>query len=286
MNDIQLKFIIKAVETGSFTKVAECYNTTFQTVSYQIENLESECNTKIFNRTNKGCVLTNEGELVYQFAKSTLDNYTSMIRNIQSIDDIRVGVDMRYIPPDLLNYVYSKCQFPLSLVPISYEDMLDEQKMDRIDCYLGYERGIDKDISFIPLVKDFVGIAISPLSPLSSKKRLSYSDLAGQKIHIGKFGWSRRDVVIDKLKDATIIEDTEGDNLESLAIAEVYANYSCAILPCGYSFIFNDKAKVIPLEDETIEYGLYYMTEKTKATKLANAIKTFLAEYKNDPLNK
>ena len=48
MNDIQLKFIIKAVETGSFTKVAECYNTTFQTVSYQIENLESECNTMIF----------------------------------------------------------------------------------------------------------------------------------------------------------------------------------------------------------------------------------------------
>ena len=276
MNDTQLRFIVKAVETGSFTKVAEYYDTTYQTVSYQIENFESECNTKIFNRTNKGCVLTNEGELVYQFAKSTLDNYISMIRSIQSIDDIRVGVDMRYIPPDLLNYVYSKCQLSLSLVPIPYEDMLDEHKMDRIDCYLGYERGLDKNISFIPLVKDSVGIAVSPLSPLSSKKRLSYSDLAGQKIHIGKFGWSRRDVVIDKLKDATIIENTEGDNLESLAIAEVYANYSFAILPCAYSFIFNDKAKVIPLEDETIEYGLYYMTEKTKATKLANAILDFL----------
>ena len=38
MNDTQLKFIIKAVETGSFTKVAEYYDTTYQTVSYQIEN--------------------------------------------------------------------------------------------------------------------------------------------------------------------------------------------------------------------------------------------------------
>ncbi len=276
MNDTQLRFIVKAVETGSFTKVAEYYDTTYQTVSYQIENFESECHTKIFKRTNKGCVLTKEGELVYQFAKSTLDNYISMIRNIQSVDGIRVGVDMRAIPADLLDYVYSKCQFPLSLVPISYEDMLDEQKMDRIDCYLGYERGLDKSISFIPLVKDSVGIAISPLSPLSSKKYLSYSDLTGQKIHIGKLIWSRRDVVVDKLKDATILEDTKGDNIESLAIAEVYANYSCAILPCGYSFIFNDKAKVIPLEDETIEYGLYYMAEKTKATKLANAILDFL----------
>jgi len=37
MNDAQLKFVVKAVETGSFTKVAECFNTTYQTVSYQIE---------------------------------------------------------------------------------------------------------------------------------------------------------------------------------------------------------------------------------------------------------
>ena len=29
-------------------------------------------------------------------------------------------------------------------MPIPYEDMLDEHKMDRIDCYLGYERGLDK----------------------------------------------------------------------------------------------------------------------------------------------
>ena len=45
-----------------------------------IENLESECNTKIFKRTNKGCVLTKEGELVYQFAKNTLDNYVSITK--------------------------------------------------------------------------------------------------------------------------------------------------------------------------------------------------------------
>ena len=58
MNDVQLKYVVKAVEAGSFAKVAEYYYTSYQAISYQIDSLESEFGVTIFKRLNKGCELT------------------------------------------------------------------------------------------------------------------------------------------------------------------------------------------------------------------------------------
>ena len=274
MNDMQLRYIVKAVETGSFNKVAEQFGTTYQTVSYQIENLEYECHFEIFKRTNKGCILTDEGEYIYQFAKNTLDNFAAVIRNAKLHDSIRIGVDLRHIPAELFDYASSERHLSISLVPIAYEDLQNKLETKHIDCYFGYERGVT-GLSFISLGTDSVGIALSSLSPLSSKECLTFSDINGLKIHIGKFVWSRRDTVIDKIKSSAFIFDSSDTNIESITIAEIYSNHAAAILPCGYSFIFNDNAKVIPLEDETIEYGIYYLSEKSKSEKLASVITKF-----------
>ena len=278
MNDVQLKYVVKAVEAGSFAKVAEYYHTSYQAISYQIDSLESEFGVTIFKRSNKGCELTAEGTLIYQFAKNTLDNYTSLLRNVKTLEDIRIGIDLRHIPPDLLEYISSDCPLSISLIPINYDNMLEEQASGSIDCYLGYKRGMNSKLSFIPLFGDSIGVAVSSVSKLSEKNCIMCADIVGNKIHIGKFDWTHRNDLILELKrydpSCEIIEDS----VESLAIAEIYSGQAFGILPCGYSFIFNDSVKVVPLKDESIEYGIYYLTEQNKANNLKKAITTFLQQ--------
>ncbi len=264
MNDTQLSYIIKLVETGSLNKVANHFNISYQSVSYQIESLEAELGITIFTRTKKGCVLTEEGSLVYQYARNTLNDYADLKQRIKKYKNVRIGVDNRYIPPFFLNFAYNVGISNLTFVPIDYQNVNKNLTLHNVDCYLGYERDFGNNTSFISLRTDSIGIAVSSSSPLTIKSVLEYSDLSNSNIHIGNFTWPRKDKVVSNILSYSQNVNIITEPLESLAIAQLYAGESMAIMPCAYSFIFNNKIKVIPLENETIEYGYAYIKEEER----------------------
>ena len=110
-------------------------------------------------------------------------------------------------------------------------------------------------------MNDFVGVAVSS-SPISSKRRITCSDLSRQQIYIGNLMWHRRDTLTERLKKTALVFDSNKYNAGSLVMAEIYSSQSVAIMPCSYSFIFNDTVIIIPLEDEILIYGIYCKTEK------------------------
>ena len=276
MNDVQLNYVIKLADTNSLNKVADYFDTTYQSVSYQIENLEHELNVQIFKRTNKGTFLTDEGVLVYQFANNTLYSYTNLKRQVKNYKNIRLGIDLIHIPPDFIDFISLHCPLDVYLTPIDYNDMYGELNQNKIDCYIGYERDDDTSIPFIPLLNDFIGIALLSSSSLSSKQVIKYSDISNQKIQTGTYNWNGKNKIINSLLSLSNNIEILYEKTESLAIAEIYSGQSLGIMPCGYSFVFNDTVKIIPLENESIAYGIYYTTEELKANTLSQSIKSFI----------
>ena len=61
-----------AVEMGSFSKAGKVHETSQSTVSKHIAALENRLHTRLFNRTTRLMVLTDEGAIFYEHAVSAL----------------------------------------------------------------------------------------------------------------------------------------------------------------------------------------------------------------------
>src|SRR2546422_371448 len=68
----QLKLFTDLVREQSFTKVAEKNFLTQPAVSLRIRNLEEELNTKLLERTTRKVLVTEEGRILYEYARDIL----------------------------------------------------------------------------------------------------------------------------------------------------------------------------------------------------------------------
>ena len=77
----QLTYFVAIAEQGSINKAAEKLFVTQPNLSKAISNLENELKVRIFNRTNKGVALTDEGKKLYQYAR-TIINQMELIQGL------------------------------------------------------------------------------------------------------------------------------------------------------------------------------------------------------------
>lgn len=68
-----LEYLIDLSQTKSFSKTAQKYYTTHQSISYGINHLEKAFGVKILNRTNHGIAFTEAGNIILEFAKTILE---------------------------------------------------------------------------------------------------------------------------------------------------------------------------------------------------------------------
>lgn len=69
----QLKYITTVAETGNITEAAKRLFITQPSLTNAIRDLENEMQVTIFNRTNKGVVVTNEGDVFLSYARQILE---------------------------------------------------------------------------------------------------------------------------------------------------------------------------------------------------------------------
>ncbi len=91
----QLKYIIAVAKAGSISKAANELFIAQPSLTSQIHEVENEYNINLFNRTNKGVVVTPEGEMFLSYARQVLDqvdlldekyknNYTKTLFSVSS----------------------------------------------------------------------------------------------------------------------------------------------------------------------------------------------------------
>ncbi len=69
----QLKYIVTVAETGNITEAAKSLFISQPSLTNAIRELEKEMQVTIFNRTNKGVVVSNEGDVFLSYARQILE---------------------------------------------------------------------------------------------------------------------------------------------------------------------------------------------------------------------
>ena len=74
----QLRYIVTVAETGNITEAARILFISQPSLTNSIRELEKQMNIRIFNRTNKGVSISNEGDLFLSYARQILEQ-TSLL---------------------------------------------------------------------------------------------------------------------------------------------------------------------------------------------------------------
>src|SRR5690625_1021695 len=101
MNDKDWDILLTLYEEGTITKTAEKLYISQPALTYRINQLEKEFNTKIIYRGNKGVIFTKEGNYLVNYAKEmvkelrkTRDNIINMKESVQGT--LRLGVSSNF----------------------------------------------------------------------------------------------------------------------------------------------------------------------------------------------
>ena len=85
----QLMYFVTVAEQGSINRAAEKLFVTQPNLSKAIGNLESELKVRIFDRTNKGVILTEDGKKLYEYARTIL-NQMELISGLSAKERLRI----------------------------------------------------------------------------------------------------------------------------------------------------------------------------------------------------
>lgn len=85
----QLKYIVTVAETGNITEAAKQLFISQPSLTNAIHELEKEMQITIFNRTNKGVIISNEGETFLSYARQVLEQVGLMEEKYLNVKERR-----------------------------------------------------------------------------------------------------------------------------------------------------------------------------------------------------
>lgn len=108
MDILQLELFDSVAQTQSLTKSAELFNITQPAVSHNLKKLEKTYGVKLFERNNRGIVLTEAGREFLPFVRNILGTMADAQNRMQNIATGRVGHIRIAAIPATLNFL-SNC---------------------------------------------------------------------------------------------------------------------------------------------------------------------------------
>jgi DNA-binding transcriptional LysR family regulator len=83
MTLIQLKYLLEVADKGSINKAAKSLYISQPSLSNAIKEIENELHIEIFERTNKGILVTVEGAEFLGYARQIVDKLSCLRKSIQ-----------------------------------------------------------------------------------------------------------------------------------------------------------------------------------------------------------
>lgn len=177
-----LKVFISVANTNSISQAAKQLEFTQSNVTLRIKQLEKNLGYSLFHRTNRGVVLTNEGEKLYPFAIEILkkvEEATMMMRNINHQELLKIGSTQTNATIRLLKiieklnseYKDMKLEFTIDSSSNLIEQLLDY----KIDIAFINGHPNNKDIEVLNIFKDEIYF-IEPKDKTPQNSLFSYKD--------------------------------------------------------------------------------------------------------------
>jgi DNA-binding transcriptional LysR family regulator len=184
----QLKGFCAVVETRSVSRAASRLNLTQPTVSLQVQSLERDLRTTLFERRGPKIEVTFDGELLYELARPLVEGLTALDRNFEdrrnNVDQGRLAIaagesTIHYVLPKAVQKFSAEHPgISLALNNVTGQQGLKQLRDRMVDFCVGPILDTPADIVFDPVVA-FDPVLITPLGhPLSKLRRVSLRDMS------------------------------------------------------------------------------------------------------------
>ncbi len=191
----QLEYVVKIADTKSMNKAAADLFVSQPALSGAVKELENEIKTEIFIRTNKGIVVTTEGEQFLSYARQMveLNKLISERYEGDKVSKKKFSVSMQHYSFAVEAFIklaktFSIDEFELAVHETKTHEVIENVKNYRSEIGLLYinefnEKVMRKifsenDLEFIPLFECEISVYLSREHPLAKKKRISFEELA------------------------------------------------------------------------------------------------------------
>jgi DNA-binding transcriptional LysR family regulator len=189
MLDRRLYYVVATARYGSFTTAAERVGVTQSAITKSVAELERRLGFKIFIRTGRGAVLTEQGRAFEERAKRLLDQAQDLLSGVTAADDpysgpLRIGVcpaSIEWLLMHPLNVLIARHPtIRLEVVGASFERIVQQLRAETIDVALGFEAGFQEQPDFRR--EPFAPMRTTPFArighPLLECENMTMADLA------------------------------------------------------------------------------------------------------------
>lgn len=207
MNSSEIQCFMASAELLSFTKAADKLFLSRQAVSKRVLGLEAELNCKLFIRNSQTLLLTEAGELYYEFFQNTHARWERLQESLVSLKQKSGTLDVSYleglnIPPQLLDVLFAVRDRYNVVLKLSTYDMHDLTALvengehDIILSYGGPRLNLYREYEYIPVASyGMVLVGHSSLFPQGGG--LSAADFE----HFPMITWLRKDQTVEEALD-------------------------------------------------------------------------------------
>ena len=184
----QLRAFIHAAQTGSVSKAAHRLHLSQPSVSLQIQALEKNLDTLLFERCGPKIRLTPAGELLQEMAQPLVDGFSRLADSFAArLGDVHAGpldiasgeATLLYILPDIITAFSSEYpQIDLKLHNVTGLDGMALLRADEVDFAVGSMIDVPDDVIYHPIYTYKPALIMCKGHPLARKKKIKLGDLS------------------------------------------------------------------------------------------------------------
>lgn len=184
----QLRAFCYAAQSGSISKAAAKLKLSQPSVSLQIQALEKDLDTLLFERCGPKIRLTPAGELLLEMAQPLVDGFTRLADSFAArLGEVHAGpldiasgeATLLYILPDIIKSFSD--QFPqidVKLHNVTGHDGMALLRADEVDFAVGSMIDVPDDMVYHPIYHYKPALIMCKGHPLENKERITLEDIS------------------------------------------------------------------------------------------------------------
>lgn len=229
------------VDTASFSKAAERNGITQSAVSQQVRGLEKRYGVVLVERGRRHFAVTPEGQVFVNAARSILDSYYGIQRQLEAMRDVVAGrlsiatvysIGFHELPPYLDEFREAFPEVDLQVHYRRSNQVYNDVLENRADLGLVAYPQEKKGAEIEPAWKDRLAVVCAPGHPLADRKSLPLEAIDGERFISFEPDLPTRKAIDGLFKQAgvSVREVVEFDNVETVKRGVVAEN-ALSIVP-------------------------------------------------------
>lgn len=281
-----LRLFVEVAQHLSFSDAAEVLHLTKGAISYQIKTLEADLGFKVFVRSTRGVVLTDEGHRLF---KATRPHFLGIEAKLEELKgpkarSLTVGMSSyfasRWLSPRLMRFMQLHPEIQLRIQPMTQLFDLERQG---VDVAIRWGNGDWNDVEVLPFLK----MSAWPVGNPEVAERVhsiglerAFSELTLLRDHDGSTAWS------DWLAAAGLPDQARKDTLiipdPNVRVQAVIDGQGIALNDCLVTQEIEDGKLVRLSEVELSSYG--YFLVRPASGRNATSVDAFVQWLRQEQL--